>query len=390
MKIREWLLLLICAFTLPLAGIAQCGTIHNLTFDTTVAGSGSADPGYDFTMPKFNPSLGTLTTVKVASVVTLSFGLSIENLSPSVGKTKVRANRSDIISGSTIAPDTIEQIGPQTQYTLAGSDGVAGSGPDYAYTPPYYVLNHDTVINRTYSNTAAYLGSGNVTFNYKTDVGSSTSGNYLVNIGGTANDVIKFSITYTYCDNILLASDITSFSASKKDDYIKLLWVTNNELPNHNYELEKSYDGKNFTAIATLPSHNGVNGNASYSYNYVPLSDEKGKLYFRIKQVLGNVPKFTPVRVVDLGDTVESKPDIKLVPNPSNGIFSIMMVNSTATSDWSIELFNIKGQVISKKAAINTTLAKFSMNENLSSGVYFVMVTNRKTSQKFVERMIVN
>ena len=390
MKTREWLLLFVCAIMLPFAAISQCGTVHNLTYDTTVTGGGSAYPGYNFNLKMFNPSLGTLTSVKLTSVVTLSFAYTIENLANSAKSTKVRIERTDTIIGPSADTLASDYYSVAQTSVLAASDGVTGTGPDFKSYPAFYILNGDTVLNQTTTNVVGYMGAGSVGFVYKSDVGSQINGNPNININGAASDVIKFAVTYTYCDNILLASDITSFSASKKEDYINLLWVTSNELPNHSYELQKSYDGKNFVAIATVPSHDGVNGNAAYSYNYVPLSNEKGKIYFRIKQVVSNVPKYTPVRLVDLGDTDVNKADLKLVPNPSNGVFSIMVTNNTVASDWSIELFNIKGQVISKKLAANTTLAKFAMNENLSAGVYFVMVTNRKNNQKFVERMIVN
>lgn len=392
MKIWEWLIVLLCSALIPATATAQCGTIRTVTYDSTVNGTGSADPGYTFSMPKFNATLGTLVNVKVASVVTVSFSYTIENrdMTPGNKTTKVRVNRYDEISGPSF--DTAsDYYSPITTYSLPPSDGVSGSGPDFRSIPPYYILNQDTVVKAVLSNTADFIGTGNVQFNYLTDLASQVSGNINVNLLGSATDNIKFSVTYTYCDNILLASEITAFSAAKKTDYINIIWLTANETTNHSYELQKSYDGVNFEPVTAVASHPGVNNIGKYEYNYVPQSKETGKIYFRVKQIGDGPVKYSATRMVDLSaETNENKAALRLVPNPSNGAFAIMLVNSSTSSDWIIELFNMKGQVVNKKQALNSTLAKFSMNVTLPSGVYFVMVTNKKSNQKFVERMVVN
>ncbi len=388
-----WLVLLIPIALLPAAGFAQCGTIHTISYDTTVTGSGSADPGYSFSMPKFNASLGTLTSVQIASVVTVQFSYTIENddTTKLYKTTKVRVARYDEITGPTLsAPITNDFYSNPISSSLRWTDSITGSGPDFQAIPPYYVLNQDTVAKQTFSNTAAYMGTGTVGFTYKTDLGSQINGNPKVSMSGTSSDMVKFIITYTYCDNIILSSSITNFSAAKKDGYIEVRWLTSNEVPNHNYELQKSLDGNNFTPVTTVASTVGVNQIGNYLYNYVPASNEKSKIYFRIKQIRNGVPEYSVVRVVDLGETVQNNSTIKLIPNPSSGAFTISLLNNTEAGDWNIELFNIKGQVISKKLAANTTLSKFPMSETVSAGVYFVMVTNKRTNKKFVERLIVN
>jgi len=376
---------------LPYAGMTQCGTIHKITYDTTVTGGGSAYPGYNFSMSKFNPALGTLTSAKIASVVTLNYPYTIENRKSSPQTSKVRVARSDTIIGPNIT-DTLENqyYSPPNTSNLGASDGVPGSGPDYKAYTPFYILNNDTVLNQTFTNVAGYMGTGSVAFIYTTEIGSQINGNVAVDISGSATDNIKFSITYTYCDNIVLASEITSFSASKKTDYINVRWFTSNETVDHTYKLQRSYDGTNFVAIATVPSNPGANQIGNYEYNYIPLSGETGKLYFRVARIETGAPKYSPVRVVDQGASTVKKGEIKLVPNPTTGTFSVILSNNTASSDWTIKLFNLKGQVISRRQAMNSTLSKFVMNESLSPGVYFVLVTNKKNNQKFVERLIAN
>ncbi|HMF71851.1 MAG TPA: choice-of-anchor E domain-containing protein, partial [Flavitalea sp.] len=59
---------------------AQCTsgfTSTLLSYDSTVIGVGSSP--YVFTFPKFDATLGTLTSVRIQSVVTLLYTVSIEN-----------------------------------------------------------------------------------------------------------------------------------------------------------------------------------------------------------------------------------------------------------------------------------------------------------------------
>jgi hypothetical protein len=396
MKIRETIALLTCSILLPFLGMTQCGTIHTLSYDTTVNGIGGTDNPYDLSFPKFNGGMGTLLDVKIISVLTVNYQYDIEN-SLNVAKIhKLRINRSDEISSSALAADIINDYSVPASpgwmlHSLSASDGVPGSGDDFDAIPPFALVDHDTIINQSAAAPVNFLGSGNITFNYSSSMSRTSNPSSGADItNSVATDEVKFILQYVYCDNILLASDITSFSASKKEDYINILWLTSNEVPNHSYELQKSYDGVHFVTVTTVSSNPGINQTGSYAYNYVPLSEEKGKIYFRIKQTENSTTRYSPLRVVDLGDTAVKKIGLRLIPNPSNGVFSIMLTNNTVASDWNIELFNIKGQVISKKIAMNSTLSRFPMRETLSSGAYFVLVTNKKNSQKFVERMIVN
>lgn len=195
---------------------AQCTsgvTPTLLTYDSTVTGVGSAP--YVFTFPQFDASLGTLMNVRIQSVVTLYYTFSLENTEVSSRDVEHYLNRVDRITSSVLPSQinnsyTSDPFGP---YTLAGNDGVTGTGPDYVYVSNAPILLNDTVVNRVQYNTAAFLGTGTINFNYRTIPGSTTYGGVVGSpIPPSITDIIKFNISYQYCPTLVLTSNST-FSA---------------------------------------------------------------------------------------------------------------------------------------------------------------------------------
>ena len=76
-------------------------------------------------------------------------------------------------------------------YSLAGSDGIPNSGPDYTQQGPLYVMNQQA-INYTVSNTADFFGSGPVMFDYTTSTYSAAQGSINNNLDGSAQDAVIF------------------------------------------------------------------------------------------------------------------------------------------------------------------------------------------------------
>jgi len=98
---------------------------------------------------------------------------------------------------------------------------------------------------------------------------------------------VNFKISYTYCPQIVLAADITFFSASRSDkDNIDIKWITQNEKNSRKYEIQNSADGKTFRSIAEFVAAPGSTQTGTYRYPYqIQPSDNNKTLLFRIKQI---------------------------------------------------------------------------------------------------------
>ena len=371
--------------------VAQCSNaVQTITYDTSVTGIGSTIDPYSFTFPKFDGSLGTLTEVRLASVVSLTYEYNIENTLSSARTHALRLQRLDEISGASLMlPISAEYAAPWKYHSLAASDGVTGSGSDFLSVPSYHLRNNDTLLNETIFNTADYIGSGTVVFDYSTMMlrtSNPASGAYITN--DAASDDIRFSITYVYCSNVILSSNITSFVAQKKEESIHLSWFSRNEQPNTRFELLKSTDGKEFVSVASgsaitrLPS-------GKFTFRYIPHQRESGKLIFRIREREQNgVSRYSNLKVVDIGND-QHRQQIHLVPNPSRAGAATIIFDHQQRGDWQVELYTMSGQLIGRKNFDNALTGRVPSNTQLSPGMYVLRAVNTQTKESFTEKMTV-
>ncbi|THU41413.1 T9SS type A sorting domain-containing protein [Niastella caeni] len=387
-KLRRTVLLPVILF-LTHNSQAQCANqLTTLSYDTTVNALGNSL--YNFTFPQFNPTLGTLTEVKINSKVTLVYNFSLENgeLNP-VNNYRVKVFRDDEISStSLLSPLTNSYQRQYGFYALAGSDGIPDSGPDFTQQGPLYVMNQQN-INYTLSNTADFFGSGTVMFDYTTSTYSAAQGSINNNLFGSAQDAVNFIITYTYCPQIVLAADIRSFTANKLNDAtIDIKWITQNEKNNQSYELQKSTDGKSFGSIAQFAAKASSTQTGSYSYSYtVQPTDNSKTLLFRIKQIEADgSARYSAVHAVRVTSKTNEQP--KIYPNPAKTATNLIFSN-TKRNNWQVSVYSVNGLLLKRYYFNNALTGKINTANDLEKGVYMVRSVNKTTQEEFVQQLIV-
>lgn len=82
-------------------------------------------------------------------------------------------------------------------------------------------------------------------------------------------------------------------------------------------------------------------------------------------------------------EVVELSDEIVVFPNPSNGVFNVVLDNSDAA--YSVEILSFSGQKVFEK--LNTTDTIISVN-HLSSGIYILKITN--DSKTVVKKIVIN
>ncbi len=387
MKIAEQIIAGIILLFMPFWMKAQCAdSLRTLSYDTIVTGSGNSF--HTLTFPKFNPTLGTLLEVRINPIVTLNYQFHLENKETiPINNYRVRVVREDeVTSSSLLQPIVNNYLKTYGPYQLSAADGNAGSGTDYRAEGPMYVMDH-VELNQVVTNTADYLGTGTVDFDYFGATYSIVFGSVNYNYNGTAQDTLHFSLTYVYCSTFLLAADLSYFTAKKSaDKKINISWTNLSEQLNRYYILEKSSDGKNFSPVQRYTSFISTAAGTKYNHSYSIMAGDNRKIVFRVKQVDsdGNI-KYSQIRIVDI-DSKDSDAGIQIYPNPSNGKFNILL-NKSKRSDWKIDVMNSSGQIVNTLFFNNSIIARLDLG--LPKGFYFIKVQDRKNNENFVEQLVI-
>jgi hypothetical protein len=163
-----------------------------------------------------------------------------------------------------------------------------------------------------------------------------------------------------------------------------LNWVTEIELNNEYYTIERSQDGKNFTAIAMVLG--SLNSTVRKTYQYK--DDLKGvdvskTIYYRIKQTdKDGTSTYSPVRSVKLS---QQQTMIQVNPNPFVDNITVKYL-SEVTGTMSIRVINTNGQtVVSRMSNLYKGLNMVAINNlgSLAKGMYVVEVMiNGEISEK--------
>src|SRR6476661_10374128 len=345
-------------------GTAPMTQVYNQSISTSMETS-------TFTFPQFDPTVGTLVCTNVSALISSVVRIRMENDELFDAIYRIRYNRSSTISGPGLSPTLVhtfsKNYGP---YDLAASDGVYFSGPDFIITPKDSILKNKLLTSTISSNVTPFLGYGFVDYTYTLSGNSSISGggNYLG--GPLTSDFIDFTLTYSYCDNALLASSIRNFSVVKADDHTATIrWVTDNEVSDNRYQIEVSSDGRSYKAIGMLPAASAHQ--PAYSYSYELDNEEAGELHFRVRQTTSTqVARYSPVKTISVNKSV--KP-FSVHPNPAHDIMTIQF-GQPVSGSMKLEIRNAQGMLVEQRnfQASNQSEYRFQLASKVAQGVYYL------------------
>ncbi|GAA4353629.1 hypothetical protein GCM10023185_14460 [Hymenobacter saemangeumensis] len=171
-----------------------------------------------------------------------------------------------------------------------------------------------------------------------------------------------------------LPVELTSFTASRQPAGVALRWTTASEKNNAYFMVERSLDGKFFTAIGRVEGH----GNSARTYAYGLLDGQapQQQLYYRLRQVdTDGKSSLSPVVVV--GGS-ESK-DLTVFPNPAQQSISFLAAGASP-----YRILNQLGQTLLHGTA-ETGLNMLPLDK-LTAGSYLLEL---QTSQGRVVRKFV-
>jgi hypothetical protein len=185
-----------------------------------------------------------------------------------------------------------------------------------------------------------------------------------------SNSTRYFTVASTTKDTPL-PIELTTFTAKQKGSRVLLNWKTATETNNDYFTIERSADGYQFDAIASIEGA----GNSSTANNYEIIDDSpfNGINYYRLKQTdYDGKYSYSNTVFVNMKNTSE----IRISPNPTDGIVRIEG-ESEELSNYSVS--NIIGQDVSSQVNFVENAEHFIVIDlsALPSGLYFVRTKTR-------------
>lgn len=157
---------------------------------------------------------------------------------------------------------------------------------------------------------------------------------------------------------------LTSFNASAEGLSTKLIWNTAEESGITEYVVEKSSDGRNYTAIGKVKAAN------LKSYSFID-GQSADNSYYRLKMVeLDGTYKYSYIVSVK----AKLNASISLSPNPVKSSLMIQHPKASATSH--IQIMSANGQLLRDiRLSANAVISNVDMS-GLTSGLYHVVYKN--------------
>lgn len=168
----------------------------------------------------------------------------------------------------------------------------------------------------------------------------------------------------------ILPVKLQSFTGVHVNGINKLQWAVGNEINFSHYEVERSYDGNNFTVVDKVNATNAAN----YYFNDNVKNDINNKFFYRLKMVDKNGAEMHS-QVIELRKENSSTESlIQVIGNPFVTHFNVkVMLPQRQKID--LELFDNSGKLVRRKEQwfeAGTTITTFDNTASFASGVYYL------------------
>lgn len=181
-----------------------------------------------------------------------------------------------------------------------------------------------------------------------------------------------------------LAVNWRSFEVVLSNNYPLLIWTAEFDRSTV-FEIQRSYNGRNFLTIDKV---NSIDGKKDYRYTDRTVNTQSPTVYYRILAVeTDSYPKFSQVRMLRLTQLPGAA---QVAPNPFKNNFNVIFSASEA-GNVTIRVFNMNGQQkMTRRVAVNKGSNTINIVEaaNFSNGIYIVQLSteDRVYSTKLIKQ----
>ena len=207
---------------------------------------------------------------------------------------------------------------------------------------------------------------------------TATSTSVSIELGMDGKCVDLAATAFDFGSNAVLPVDLIHFDVNAvANHHTDLYWSTASEINNSHFEIERSYDGRNFEAIGEVAGNGNSQHRIDYSYTDASVSKLENTVFYRLKQVdFDGAFEYSDIRVVRFDD-VGNKLQLVAYPNPMNDKLNVMLSLSSGEK-YQLQVINSKGALVYQK---NHLFSNGLHNLDLSQwneGMYTLKVTSNQ------------
>ncbi|OQP62138.1 hypothetical protein A3860_29765 [Niastella vici] len=202
-----------------------------------------------------------------------------------------------------------------------------------------------------------------------------STGYYYIDITNGSARIITSPIWYTRNDATTpLPVTLVSFTGQKVNTSIKLSWTTAQESNSREFIVERSTDGRTYTAIGKVAA--AGNSDHATTYGFTDAQPAYGVNYYRLKQVdIDGKATYSNIVII----RTDNEGGFVAGPNPARSTVTVYRQGNTEQAR--IELMDVNGKLIKQLSMAGTTAYTTINVSGLSKGIYLLKLTTTKGMQ---------
>ena len=178
-----------------------------------------------------------------------------------------------------------------------------------------------------------------------------------------------------FASNLPLPITLSDFNGQWQQENALLSWKTSSELNTSHFELERSFDGNNFTAITRVNAAGQSSTERIYNYSDVGVKklipNNGTTIYYRLKAFDKNGTS-TYSGIVILKTSNSSVIQYAVFPNPAKDFITISTIGQLPLIAATMRLADISGKILMVEK-LTAAKQQFSVSA-LTNGTYFLQV----------------
>ena len=203
----------------------------------------------------------------------------------------------------------------------------------------------------------------NQTFMCNVPAGTTNGQHFLVIRTRDANGQWSLFDVQSFDVDAGLPVHLISFTGQPEGIKVMLKWITENEVNNSHFDVERSANGIDFSKIGKV---NPLAGNGRKEYYFDDYQPIQGANYYRLRQVdTDNRFEYSPIIRVDMG----KKHVVSISPNPATEKITVVGSDQFKT----IEIIDINGRIVRRFAPSQNNQYPL---KDLVAGVYTLRLAN--------------